>query len=286
MQTTQTPNQASTGFSRKKIVFFLFLGILIAVSGCIFFINRNHYSPKIYDDEEQVLSLFENNFDDFEKFMDVIYQHKAFGEIFKKRSESHTSNYKEVKKYMSEEDFEIVESFWITFRPYYMGSGWIDFRVNQEVFSIKLFTCRDISEDQKEEYLTYCLQDADLKKLRSEGEWYCLIPNKEKSQKRRQIIHDNASLLEFVFSDFEDSLKKATRLAEILNFDINGTVLKQAKIENKNSFFIEVSVYDDSETKYYVIINRENGNVEEVYMGGANGTKIYGVNLDERLAHN
>lgn len=176
MQTTETLNQASTGFFLKKIVFFLFLIIVIAVGICLFFINRNHYSPRIYDDEEQVLELFESNFEDFEKFMDVIYRHKAFGEIFKKRSESHTPNYKEVKKYMSEEEYEVVETFWITYEPYYMGSGWIEFLVNKEPYAIDLLFCRDISEGQKEEYLSYKAQFGEVRQLR-DG-WYCLIYNK------------------------------------------------------------------------------------------------------------
>lgn len=173
MQTTQTPNRVSTGFSHKKIVFFLFLMIVIAVGIYVFFINRDHYSPRIYDDEEQVLELFESNFEDFEKFMDVIYHHKAFGEIFKKRSESHTPNYKEVKKYMSKEEYEVVETFWGTYEPYYMGSSWIEFLINKEPFAIDLFYCRDISEAQKEEYLSYKAQLGEVRQLK-DG-WYALI---------------------------------------------------------------------------------------------------------------
>lgn len=143
-----------------------------------FFINRDHYSPKIYEDEEQVLELFESNFEDFEKFMNIIYHHKAFGEIFKKRSESHTPNYKEVKKYMSKEEYEVVETFWVTYKPYYMGSSWIEFLVNKEPFAIDLFSCRGMSDSQRESYLSSRSQQGDIKQINNEGDWYCLIYNK------------------------------------------------------------------------------------------------------------
>lgn len=275
MQTILTLPQESTEHSHKKII-FVSAFITIAVFVCYFFINRNDYHPKIYDNVEKVLALFEDNYEDFEMFMNVIYHHHAFSELLEERSESKTSDYKDLKKYMSEEEYKIVEHFWLTYRPYYMGSGWIDFRVDQEVFSIQLFSCRGLTESQKDSYLTYCLQDADLKQLRSEGEWYCLIPNHEKTKKREQITHENTLLLEFVFSDFDDSLKKARRLAEILTFDANGKAIKKAEIENENNFSIEVSVYDDSETKYYVFINRENGQVEEVRLGDTDGQIVYG----------
>lgn len=175
MQTIQMQGQESIRLFRKKRFKILLLIAIPAMIVFIFFLNSDKYSAKIYNDPEQVFAVFENNYDDFETFMDVIDGNSAFHDLLIEKSKSHTSIYKEMKKYMSEEEYKVVEYFWTTYRPYCMGSGWIDFRVNKEAFSIELFSCRDMSETQKEKYLSYRSQYGVVKQIRSEGEWYSLI---------------------------------------------------------------------------------------------------------------
>jgi len=168
MQTTQTPNRVSTGFSHRLLPLCLMILVVAIIGFVIYFLRKNDYVPKEYDNADQIITLAENNLEEFISFLNVIDNNSAFGEIFDKNGRIDIFDYRDLKRYMSEDDYTIVCNFWMKYKPRHMRSGAVNFWTS---------SCHEVSIfiSDSPEYLNNKGQFGEVRKLNNNI--YCLIYN-------------------------------------------------------------------------------------------------------------
>lgn len=166
MQTIQTPSRESTGSSRKLLPLCLMLLLVTSIGFTIYFVKKNDYVPKEYDNADQIISLVENNFEEFNSFLDVIDSTPAFGKVFDKSGRLNIFDYRDLKQYMSEDDYTIVCNFWTKYKPKFMRKNAVIFRTSSwnEIW---------IFVSDNPEYLKDREQHGELRQL--SNNMYCLI---------------------------------------------------------------------------------------------------------------
>ncbi len=176
MKTTQIASRESTVYSHNShkmliVVFLIILAVILAFTLLIYRNHKNAYTSAIYDNADQVIEMFEENFEDFDKFMDVIYGHHAFRDILDENGRTDIFDYKNVKKYMSKDEYDTVQKFWFQYRPEYMRSGSVTFKIDSGV--VEFFLLKDFTDDQLARKMD--LEEQYGKVIELHDDWYCLI---------------------------------------------------------------------------------------------------------------
>ena len=176
MKTTQKASRESTVYSHNShkmliIVFLIILAVILAFTLLIYRNHKNAYTSAIYDNADQVIEMFEENFEDFDKFMDVINDHHAFRDILDENGRTDIFDYKNVKKYMSKDEYDTVQKFWFQYRPEYMRNGSVTFKIDSG--EVKFFLLKDFTDDQLARKMD--LEEQFGKVIELHDDWYCLI---------------------------------------------------------------------------------------------------------------
>lgn len=186
MKTIQTQNRESMGCSYKKVIR---IGILIMVllSVVVIFVQcrKNRYSAKIYSDENEILSIFHENTEEFDQMAVMLHQNAFFNDRFGKYGDrTMFSPYTfKWKKYFSEEKYKELECFYLDFRPCCI-SDWeymqIDFLSKTATLSFFYINIADNHygyevdvEERLKSKLQYLSQDYEVIPL--DNNWYYRI---------------------------------------------------------------------------------------------------------------
>lgn len=116
----------------KKSKFFLTLVILIVVIsiiGIIQFHLSRYQDLYIYETNDAIIELFENNIKDFNDYVDRFKNHTMWDSYYEETGDSDFVNYKGFKKYTTNEEFQFLESFYQKYHPTFWGRKALGFYV-------------------------------------------------------------------------------------------------------------------------------------------------------------
>lgn len=168
MKIIQTQNPESTGHFHKYVILICILLVVILLV-VMFFVScsENKYSAKIYSDENEILSIFHDNINEFNQIAKILHQNEYFYDRYEKHGDRTMFSPYTFKweLYFSKEQYEKLEHFFLDFYPWYIGDyeyTQINFyanAVNVSLFYINIADnnyddCVD-AEDRQERILRY-----------------------------------------------------------------------------------------------------------------------------------
>lgn len=109
------------GYSRKKVIRVgILIIVLLSIVALFVQCNRNRYSAKIYSDENEILSIFHENTEEFDQMAKILHLNAFFDDRWEEYGDrTMFSPYTfKWKKYFSKEKYEEIERFYLDFRPY------------------------------------------------------------------------------------------------------------------------------------------------------------------------
>lgn len=107
------------------IVFILLCILLIA---CL---NNSSTSSYIYETEDEVIDLFQNNIDDFDLYVDKFYDHHLWKDYFDDRGHNDFPNYKNFKIYITDNEYKYFEEFYQKYHPAFWSWNGLEFRTEE-----------------------------------------------------------------------------------------------------------------------------------------------------------
>lgn len=116
----------------RKIIGCLIL-IIVALL-CIFIIcyeKNSSDSFYIYETEDELIDLFQVNIDDFELYVNKFYGHHLWEDYFDERGHNDFSNYKNFKKYITDDEYKYFEEFDQKYHPAFWSPNGLEFRTKE-----------------------------------------------------------------------------------------------------------------------------------------------------------
>lgn len=116
----------------KKYKVFLLLIILLVVIliiGGIQFHKSRYQDIYIYETNDAIIDLFERNIKDFNDYVDRFKNHTMWDCYYEDTEDPDFVNYKGFKKYTTDEEFEILDSFYQKYHPTFWGRNVLGFYV-------------------------------------------------------------------------------------------------------------------------------------------------------------
>lgn len=112
-------NKKKIGCLVLIIVIVLFISL---ISLYIFWVSSTD-SFYIYETEDEVIELFQNNTDDFEQYVKKFYGHHLWKDYFADTKDNDFPNYKKFKKYITDEEYKYFEEFDQKYHPAFWSSN-------------------------------------------------------------------------------------------------------------------------------------------------------------------
>lgn len=107
---------------KHKVIFTLIvLIVIILIIGGIQFHKSRYQDLYIYETNDTIIELFEHNIKDFNDYVDRFKNHTMWDSYYEKTGDSDFVNYKGFKKYTTDEEFEILDSFYQKYHPTFWG---------------------------------------------------------------------------------------------------------------------------------------------------------------------
>ena len=194
----QMQSLESTGLSRKikkhiMMVVAILLILVVVVFVAISCFDDKSFQPIVYSSEDDVISLFYNNIDSFEKTAQLLNGSDIFRYLYKKTDHTcilYTTKLDGISK-LSSSDSSLIEKFFKENHPYEIsqegGQGicYLSFYFLTEKDSISILYIPCDDKETIYHILKSSYTDSDVTELSKY--WYCSVYNKERKEKNNKL---------------------------------------------------------------------------------------------------
>lgn len=131
MKIIQTQNQVLTTFrSLKNII--ISIGLIMVLIGSLVITSCSPTVPgdKLYENEEALMSVFEENIDEFTSIIEMVQTQELIHKYFEDYAKLSIGNIARCKKYLDKDNYNKLKEFWEKYQPNSLSNTSITFLID------------------------------------------------------------------------------------------------------------------------------------------------------------